>query len=104
MKRDYVGVDRHLDAWATCAIADGRPYEWWWNGDFALALAIASACRHVRKDGHQKLDKIERSELKKLERYFYDYGEVSDLTSAEMDWLYAEAFHLLKGWFPRLWD
>ena len=106
MKRDYAEIDKRLNGYASKTIADGEGYNWWWNGDSVLALAIASACRHVRKDGCHVLDKVERAELKKLERYFYDYGTSDchcELTSAEMDWLYAEAFHLLKGWFPRLW-
>lgn len=99
-------IDKSLDEYGSRTMGDGKLFRWWWNGDTFLAEAIASACRHVRKHGCHVLDKRERAELKTLEKYFSWYV-TDDWTGVDVyvaQWLHAEAFWLLSGWFGRLWD
>lgn len=90
-------IDKYLDKYAT-KLWGGSKCSWWWNADDMISEAIASAARHVRKDGCHHLSGEEKAELKQIEEFFGGYTGLdrSDRT--------ARAFTLLGEWFPRLWD
>lgn len=100
-------IDKALDGYASRAIADGKPYSWWWNGNDVLAVAIASICRHLRRDGTTEYTAHEIAELEKLERYMSEFGGswgTVRMSHKAWNWLHAEAMWLLSKWFFRMWD
>lgn len=99
-------IDSYLDAFAAKHVNDGEPYKWWWNGCDVLTEAIASQCRHLRKDGTTFYSTAELIELRTLEKYMRKYGmaEFLDLSVVQRQWLHAEAMWLLGAWFKRFWD
>lgn len=101
-KRDK-RIDKVLDGYASDRF--GVPYTWWWNGSDILADAIASLCRHLRKDGHTDFTQVEVDELRRLERWMRVVPEDSCcVVTTQEKWLHAEAMWLLGKWFTRLWD
>ena len=100
-------IDKYLDEYARTVIPPGsKKYHWWWNANDILSDAIASACRHVRKDGCHLLSDQERYELATLERYMraFNTEAMDDISINQETWLHAEAMSLLSQWFTRLWD
>lgn len=91
-------IDKYLDKYVGST--------WWFNADWVIAAAIASACRHMRKDGYHAFNEDELFELKKLERYMraYSTDAMTELGLVELEWLNAEAMWLLSKWFVRMWD
>lgn len=81
---------------------DAKRYDWWWNGSDVIALVIASAARHVRRDGCHLLTEEEGDQLKDLEKLFLKHYETGDGFGPPGE--RARAFALFADWFERLWD